>query len=472
MLFNSLSFVFFFTFVVFLFDLLKGKARVYLLIFASSYFYCQFVPEYLLILFLVIGVDYFSGKAIEKTSGPRKKTFLLISLSANLGILFFFKYFNFFNDNLTALSEFLGWSYGLKNLSFLLPIGLSFHVFQSLSYTIEVYRGKQKAEHDFAVFALYVLYFPQLVAGPIERPQNLLHQFRTMAIAKLPVLKQGLFLIFTGLVKKCIVADNLSVLCDRVFSAPREFGLIGHFLGTLFFAFQIYGDFAGYSDIARGCSKFFGIELMVNFNKPYLAQTVSEFWRRWHLSLSTWFRDYVYFPLGGSRGSQKQTIMNTLTVFALSGLWHGASWTFVFWGLFHGAALGIEHAIKKTNSRLWTLSIVLVGWVFFRANNIQDVWDILSSPFIRNPLIGLDLLNPNLIFEGLLIIAGLIVFETKYSYIDESGLPKEMASGLQEFWAELSNFRPTTRWFFYAGAAIAFIIMAQLNKQQFIYFQF
>ncbi|HEY8271901.1 MAG TPA: MBOAT family O-acyltransferase, partial [Pseudobdellovibrionaceae bacterium] len=227
-----------------------------------------------------------------------------------------------------------------------------------MSYTIEVYFGNQKAEKDFSVFALYVLYFPQLVAGPIERPQNLLHQFRRMGVPDNQTIRSGLFLIFTGLAKKCIVADNLTILSDKVFSNPQAFGTLAHFLGTLFFAFQIYCDFAGYSDIARGCSKFFGIELMLNFNKPYFAKTVSEFWRRWHLSLSTWFRDYVYFPLGGNRNSQYRTIFNSLVVFTLSGLWHGANWTFIFWGLFHGLVVGLEHLLKKSDSRLWTIMLV------------------------------------------------------------------------------------------------------------------
>ncbi len=476
MLFNSLSFLVFFFIVIFLFARLRERQRVYLLVFASCYFYCQFVPEYLLILFLVIAVDYFSGLAIEKATREglekSKRTFFILSLASNLSILFFFKYFNFFNENLSNLANFFGWSYGLKSLSFLLPIGLSFHVFQSLSYTIEVYQGRQKAEKDFAIFALYVLYFPQLVAGPIERPQNLLHQFKTMEVPKIQTLKEGLFLIFTGLVKKCVVADNLSILCDRVYSSPYDFGFFAHLLGTLFFAFQIYGDFSGYSDIARGCSKFFGIELILNFNKPYLAKTVSEFWRRWHISLSTWFRDYVYFPLGGNRGPVRSTVINTFVVFILSGLWHGANWTFVAWGVFHGAVVGMEHFLKKTDSRVWTLSLVLLGWVFFRASHIQDVFDIFTSPFFRSPTLGLNLLNPMIAIEGLVIIAGLVFFEVRFSYIDEGALAQKLASGKKEFWSELGQRKPFFRWLVYACLAVAFMLFAQLNKQQFIYFQF
>jgi D-alanyl-lipoteichoic acid acyltransferase DltB (MBOAT superfamily) len=337
MLFNSLSFLIFFLVVSTLYFALPHRFRWMLLLGASCFFYMCFIPIYILILAATIGVDYVAGILIERTPEPaRKKTYLMMSIVSVCAILFVFKYFNFFNNNLAALARVLHWNYPIKTLRLILPIGLSFHTFQSLSYVFEVYRGRQPAEKHFGLYSLYVMYFPQLVAGPIERPQNLLHQFKQIKHFDWQRIGDGLSLSLWGLFKKVVVADSLAIYTDTIYNNSRLHTGTSLLLATYFFAIQIYCDFSGYSDIARGISRIYGIELMKNFETPYFARSISEFWSRWHISLSTWFRDYVYIPLGGNRVSPTRNIFNIGLVFLVSGLWHGANWTFVIWGALHG----------------------------------------------------------------------------------------------------------------------------------------
>jgi alginate O-acetyltransferase complex protein AlgI len=358
-----------------------------------------FKPEYILILAFTIIIDYFAGIYLEKTQElSKKKLFLIASIIANVGVLAIFKYYNFLNDNITGIAHLFGLTNHLPYLKILLPIGLSFHTFQAMSYTIEVYRGNQKAERHFGIYALYVMFYPQLVAGPIERPQNLLHQFHEKKFFHYDNAVLGLNLIAYGLFKKMVIADRLGVYVDQVYGDIGTANTMSVLIAVFFYSFQIYCDFSGYSDIARGCAKFMGYDLMVNFNRPYLSKSVTEFWTRWHISLSTWFKDYLYIPLGGNRVSKISWYKNLLVVFLVSGLWHGAKWTFVFWGALHGFYLifGIlsKHLRSKLElafippswsavsvffNRLIVFALVSFAWIFFRAPSFSEALKIIGK---------------------------------------------------------------------------------------------
>lgn len=397
MLFNSYEFLIFFPLVTILFYLLPYKYRWLHLLAASCYFYMFFIPQYILILLVTIIIDYAAGIFIEKeTNLKRRKTWLVVSIISTVSVLFIFKYFNFFNQNILELSHILGFYYPEKFISIALPIGLSFHTFQSLSYVIEVYRGKQKAEKHFGIYSLYVMFYPQLVTGPIERPQNLLRQLREIQKFDYSNLRDGLRLIIWGLFVKMVIADNLGSYVDQIYNNPTEHSSLSIAIGLIFYSFQIYGDFFGYSTIAIGCAKAMGFNLIDNFKNPYHSQSISEFWQRWHISLSTWFRDYVYFSLGGNRVKISRWMINIIIVFALSGLWHGANWTFVAWGLAHGLLYILETLINKilpqngNPSRLFTtikksilifknFIFVTLIWVLFRSVDIAHVKNIFTS---------------------------------------------------------------------------------------------
>lgn len=393
MLFNSLDFLLFFSLVTVLYFLLKHPYRWILLLVASCIFYMFFKPVYILILGFTIVIDYLAGIYIERSSANNKKKFLILSIIANVGVLAFFKYYNFFNDSITSLSSLLKINNTIPHLDILLPIGLSFHTFQAMSYTIEIYKGRQKAERHFGIYALYVMFYPQLVAGPIERPQNILPQLHTEKYFNYPMVVAGLRLMLWGFFKKMVIADNLSPIVDNVYGNPTQQNGFTFLIATYFFAFQIYCDFSGYSDIALGSAKVMGIELMRNFNIPYIATSVKEFWERWHISLSTWFRDYVYIPLGGNRVTKSRWIINLLIVFLLSGFWHGANWTFLIWGLLHGSFLVIELLVNSTirksidtSSKWWkfisvlvTFHLVLFAWIFFRANSVDNALYVINQ---------------------------------------------------------------------------------------------
>lgn len=304
MLFNSIEFIFFFPIVTTLYFLLPHKFRWFMLLISSCIFYMAFIPHYILILFITIIIDYFAGIFIEKSEGYKKKAFLIISIISTCLILFIFKYFNFFSLSFQYIVNLTGFEYKSKLLDLILPIGLSFHTFQSLSYVIEVYRGKQKAEKHFGIYSLYVMFYPQLVAGPIERPQNLLHQFREVHKFEYNRVTDGLKLMLFGMFKKVVIADRLSIFVNEIYSNPTNFQGPALILATIFFAFQIYYDFSGYSDIAIGSAKVMGFELMKNFDRPYFSKSISEFWKRWHISLSTWFKDYLYISMGGNKVSK------------------------------------------------------------------------------------------------------------------------------------------------------------------------
>lgn len=334
MLFNSPAFALFFPIVTTLYFLSPQRARWSVLLFASAVFYMAFVPAYILILLFTILVDYAAGMLIESSQGRRRKAWLLASLVANIGVLAIFKYYGFIAKNLAWIGDAFNVGMAPPVLNILLPIGLSFHTFQALAYTIEVYRGRFPAERHLGYFALYILFFPQLVAGPIERPQNLLPQFRIEHHFDYARVVGGLQRIALGLFKKVVVADQLAVAVDVVYADPTRFQGLPLLLAVVFFAFQLYYDFSGYSDIAIGSAQVMGFTLMRNFRAPFSSSTFSEFWRRWHVSLSTWFRDYLYRPLVEDRKVGRSVAL--LLVFTVSGLWHGASWNFVAWGLLTG----------------------------------------------------------------------------------------------------------------------------------------
>ena len=359
-----------------------------------------FIPKYIFILATTITIDYFSGLGLERLQGRKRKWLLAASILSNIGMLAFFKYFNFANETLLSLAHFIGWNYPIKTLEIILPIGLSFHTFQSLSYTIEVYRGHQKAEHHYGYLATYVMFYPQLVAGPIERPQNILHQLHAEHKFEYQRVADGLKWMAWGMFKKVVIADHMALFVNPVFDAPGNFQGPALALAILAFTIQIYCDFSGYSDIALGSAQVMGIKLMKNFDHPYFSKSISEFWRRWHISLSTWFRDYVYIPLGGNRTSKARWAFNIFITFLISGLWHGADWTFVIWGALHGALI-IFFELTKTAwqrfsqfnllkwipklesglSMILTFALISLTWVFFRASSLPDAIKIFKGLF-------------------------------------------------------------------------------------------
>lgn len=398
MLFNSFEFLLFFPIVTILFFVLPHRFRWSLLLTASCFFYMYFIPVYILILFGTIIIDYFAGIYLEKTVDPKKKKFYLVcSLIANIGVLAVFKYYNFFLDNINEASLALfDKATALRYLGIALPIGLSFHTFQAMSYTFEVYYGRQKAEKHFGIYALYVMFYPQLVAGPIERPQNILHQFHEKKTFDYQRLSSGLRMMIWGLFKKVVIADNLAGFVNTAYTSPEDHTGMTLLLTSYFFAFQIYCDFSGYSDMAIGAARVMGYDLMENFRTPYIATSIKEFWSRWHISLSTWFRDYLYIPLGGNRTGKAKWMLNLFLVFLISGIWHGANWTYIVWGALHGIFLMIaiikddvleRKGIKfsKNNKFInWsnvfiTFQLTSFAWIFFRANSIQDAFTIIEK---------------------------------------------------------------------------------------------
>ena len=411
MLFNSALFVLlFFPIVTLLYYLVPQPARWRVLLVASCYFYAVGIPAYLLVLAAIIGIDYTAGILIERAAGPRRQTILAISLASNLLLLGVFKYADFLSGNVTAFASLIGWNYSVAALGWLLPIGLSFHTFQSMAYTIEVYKGAQPAERHLGYFALYVLFYPQLVAGPIERPQHLLPQLqrppllsstalrgRLVGLSE-PCVAAGLQLMLLGLFKKLVIADRLALTVDPIYGDPQLYSAAALLVATVFFAIQIYCDFSGYTHIARGAAMTMGVELTHNFMAPYGAKSMADFWRRWHVSLSSWFRDYVYVPLGGNRVPAARWVRNILITFFLSGLWHGASWTFVAWGVLHGcfliasrATAGLRaalvsavrlHTMPRLHGILQSLmvsALATFAWIFFRAESMADAWFILTT---------------------------------------------------------------------------------------------
>ena len=401
MLFNSWQFAVFLPLVTALFFILPYRARIYFMLAASWYFYASWNLYYLPLIVLSTGIDFLAAKQISKSRKPKNRKFwLVLSLVLNLGLLFVFKYLHFFTQS------FSGYSFE----ALLLPIGISFYTFQSISYTIDVYRDKLKPEPHFAVFALYVSFFPQLVAGPIERAGRLMPQFKKKAIFSIPNLVSGLRLMLWGYFQKVVVADNLAAVPDLVFAYPNHYTGTSVMLASLFFGAQILADFSGYTNIARGAARVVGVELIRNFNNPYFSQNLKQFWNRWHISLSEWFRDYVYISLGGNRVGRLRHKLNLLLTFTLSGLWHGAGWNYLVWGALHGGAYILPSIAKKSNTLLIrvirifiTFAFVHILWVFFRAQSVSDALILLKNAFDLSAGILPNFDKYMLVFNGVFI---------------------------------------------------------------------
>jgi D-alanyl-lipoteichoic acid acyltransferase DltB (MBOAT superfamily) len=438
-----------------------------------------FKPVYIFILLFTILVDYFAGIWIARAEGKKRKWLLILSLITNIGFLAIFKYFNFINQNLNIVFGLFGMENPIPNYPLELPIGLSFHTFQAMSYTIEVYRKNQKPEKDFIIYSLYVMFYPQLVAGPIERPQNLLWQFHTYFKYNFENIKAGLIRIAWGLFMKVVIADRLAMVVDYSYNDPVSHNGLTLLLATFFFTFQIYCDFAGYSSIAIGCARIMGFNLMENFNAPYFSKSISEFWRRWHISLSTWFKDYLYIPLGGNRVSEWRLYFNYFLVFTISGLWHGAAWTYVIWGALHGVYLiaamvlkkylpfgkkedkldtppkgyGIQLIVAKYFNIAFTFVLVMFTWIFFRARGLSNAKtiiqkitelrfsDIIATPFSSNEMV----------FCWVLILV--LLFKDKYARI-------------------ISSENTPLFYIKFIGLMIACYFLGIFTSNQFIYFQF
>jgi D-alanyl-lipoteichoic acid acyltransferase DltB (MBOAT superfamily) len=392
MLFNSINFILFFLTVLALYYFLPKKYTWMMLLAASLFFYMCWRWQYIFLLFFPATIDFFVARTIEGTPEKRKRKLLLcISLVTNLGLLFYFKYYNFFVDSINTSSAFFNSTFFINSAKILLPVGISFYTFQSISYTVEVYRGHIKAERHFGKFALFVSYFPQLVAGPINRPQILLPQLNNLKPLEADNFIKGGRLMLWGLFKKIVVADRLAIFVNIVYNDPGSYHGLSLLIATVFFAFQIYCDFSGYSDIAIGVAKTMGVDLVKNFNKPYFSHSIKEFWSKWHISLSTWFRDYLYIPLGGNRASTGRWIFNLFITFLVSGIWHGASWNFMIWGAIHGALISLESLNSKYKflpvklpgflSTMLTFSLVCFAWIFFRANGVKDSFLIIHHLF-------------------------------------------------------------------------------------------
>lgn len=489
MLFNSGSFLIFFPIVFVLYFSVPSRFKISLLLIASCYFYMTFVPKYILVLLFLITVDFFSAKAIQSQVGSKKRALLAVSILTNLGILFFFKYFNFFSENIARLATFLHWNYSPYLLSIALPLGLSFHVFQSLSYVIEVYRGKYQAEPNFLVYALYVMFFPQLVAGPIERPQHLLPQFKLVHHFDPDKARRGLERMLWGFFKKMVIADNIAVIVDRLFlHLPSDGPTL--ILLIVLFAYQLYCDFSGYSDIAVGSALVLGFELTENFNRPYASRSIAEFWRRWHISLSNWLRDYLYYPLalGWGKVSRWRLYLSMLITFVLIGLWHGANWTFVIMGALHGAYLVIGSITSKTRQRLAefiglskqvktrsllqsfvVFILASFSFIFFRAESPSQAWYIVShlGSGVSN-LFSLDFILHKL-FRGLnlgtigfiVVVISIVVMEILQSYQERCGT----------FYV-FDQKPKIVRYSWYYVITLAIVFFGYFGEQAFIYFRF
>lgn len=489
MLFNSAQFLIFFPVVSILYFILPHRFRWFLLLVAGAVFYMAFIPAYILILLATIAVDYIAGIYIEKSQGRKRKLYLLMSIVANVGFLAFFKYYNFGAANLMALAQFLHWNYSLPLLSVILPIGLSFHTFQAMSYTIEVYRGNQAAERHFGIYALYVLFYPQLVAGPIERPQNLIHQFKEEHRFDYQRVTDGLKLMLWGMFKKVVIADRVASFVDVVYNDPAQFQGVSFIVATVLFAFQIYCDFSGYSDIAIGAAQVMGFRLMRNFDRPYFSRSIGEFWRRWHISLSTWFRDYVYIPLGGNRVSLVNQSFNVLLIFLLSGLWHGAGWTFIIWGGLHGLYLIFSLWTRSFRQRIVaflrldavpgfravgqtvvTFILVCFSWFFFRARSLSDAFYIVRNLFSGFGNLFTDMYSQVFIEQSVFLGQGAsrvwITASSIALLLLVDYLSKRPALASSIFW-----FRPV-RWTAYVALFWFLVFFGKFGERQFIYFVF
>lgn len=479
MLFNSIDFAIFLPIVFLLYWFVANKnlkLQNFLIVFASYVFYGWWDWRFLSLILFSTLIDYSVGVRLSKEENISKRKILLwISILVNLGFLGFFKYYNFFLDNFVTAFSFFGSPINAQGLNIILPVGISFYTFQTLSYTIDVYKRKLEPTKDFIAFIAFVSFFPQLVAGPIERATNLLPQFYKKRTFEYDKAVDGLRQILWGLFKKIVIADNSAQIANEIFNNSTDYSGSTLVLGAVFFTFQIYGDFSGYSDIAIGTSRLFGFNLKQNFAFPYFSRDIAEFWRRWHISLSTWFRDYLYIPLGGSRGGTWMKVRNTFAIFIVSGFWHGANWTFIVWGalnaLYFLPLLLLNKNRKNTNTVAQgkylptfkefyqigiTFSLTVFAWIFFRAENIGHAWSYLSTIFSKS-------LFTIPYYSGMKMPMLLIII---FVFVEWFGRESNYAI------EKLSNkYNLFIRWTLYL-IIISLIGLYKGENQQFIYFQF
>ena len=482
MLFNSLDFAVFLPVVFILYWFVFNnslKKQNLLIVIASLVFYGWWDWRFLSLIIFSTFVDYFIGRKLGSEENRKKRKLLLcISILVNLGFLGFFKYHNFFLENFSAALSLFGTQINANSLHIILPVGISFYTFQTLSYTIDIYRRKLEPTHDIIVFSAFVSFFPQLVAGPIERATNLLPQFYKKRHFEYSKAVDGMRQILWGLFKKIVIADNCAEFANLIFNNSESYSGSTLVFGAIFFTFQIYGDFSGYSDIAIGTSRLFGFHLKQNFAFPYFSRDMAEFWRRWHISLSTWFRDYLYIPLGGSRGSTAMQIRNTFAIFIISGFWHGANWTFILWGALNAVyflpllltkrnrnyldvvAQGKTFpSLKELSKMVLTFGLTVFAWIFFRAENIGHVFSYISEIFSTSLFTVPKFPGIGPAFRLFLLVLGFLAMEwqgrgNQYA-IEKVGL----------------KWKRPVRYSFYFTIIILLFWLGQ-NKQQFIYFQF
>ncbi|HXG54842.1 MAG TPA: MBOAT family protein [Vicinamibacterales bacterium] len=473
MVFNSLHFVWFFVAVYALYRVLPHRGQNWLLLVASYYFYAAWDWRFLGLLAASTLVDYSCALLLHRTGSPRRRRWLLVvSLGFNLVLLGFFKYFNFFADSLQALMLTAGWRMDDVTLRVLLPVGISFYTFITMSYVIDVYRREIPPTRNLLDFAVFVAYFPHLVAGPILRASRLLPQIESPRRITRGQVRDGLWLIAWGFFQKVFVADNLAPLANTVFEPGASPAGVNVLLGTYAFAFQIYGDFAGYSNIARGTSKLMGIELLENFRFPYLVRSPQEFWRHWHISLSTWLRDYLYIPLGGNRGGAARTRRNLFLTMLLGGLWHGAAWTFVLWGAYQGVLLVLYRAADRVTAfhawidgrnrvaqiTSWAVMFHLTcyGWLIFRARSAGQIGTMTRSLFGHFQPAAIDV--HGLAVPLLLIVTPLLVVHLLEAHADDVLVVPKLA--------------PPVRYCIYAATFYLTMLFGNFGGADFIYFQF
>ena len=483
MLFNSIEFLIFLPsiFIIYWFVTKTIKQQNIVILLSSYLFYGWWDWRFLSLIFLSTVIDFLIGKALVKNREKLNRKYLLwISILINIGFLGFFKYFNFFIDNFIYAFSTLGIELNYQSLKIILPVGISFYTFQTLSYTIDVYKKKLEPTNDFIAFSAFVSFFPQLVAGPIERATNLLPQFKKNRKFDYNQATNGLRQILWGLFKKIVIADNCAIFVNQIFNNYNDYSGSTLVLGAIFFAFQIYGDFSGYSDIAIGTARLFGFNLMQNFAFPYFSRDIAEFWRRWHISLSTWFRDYLYIPLGGSRGSTNKKIRNIFIIFIVSGLWHGANWKFIIWGALNALYFMPLFLLKRNRTNLdiaakgsllpsirevinisLTFSLTVFAWIFFRADSVTH-----ALSFIKHILTNLYIEIPKISGVGkwhIFITCILILIFTTIEWMGREG-----QYAIEKYSSKWNRWQ---RWGFYYLILVAIFIYSK-NQQEFIYFQF
>ena len=478
MLFNSFSFAIFLPIVFMLYWALPHKCRWVLMLIASYYFYMSWNIKYVFLILFTTVVSYCVARLLEKQENKKKKKWVLAGTAVLcLGVLFFFKYFDFVSESATAVLSVFTIKMNPLTLNLLLPVGISFYTFQTLSYVIDVYRGDVPSERHFGYYATFISFFPQLVAGPIERTSNLLPQLKAEHHFDYDQATYGLKLIAWGYFKKIVIADTLAQYVSKVYDTPQNFQGFALVLATVFFTIQIYCDFSGYSDIAIGTAKLLGVNLMTNFKSPYFSASVREFWSRWHISLSTWFRDYVYIPLGGNRVGKIRHSLNLMITFLVSGLWHGANWTFVVWGGIHGGAQIVENAIipkkeKKGTGIAWLIRVLFVfafasfAWIFFVSNSVGDaayvighLFDNITKPinYLHDGFVKINMGKADLV-KIVFLVAIMGVFDFFSLKVDVIK------------WISHKNI--FVRWTLYLLLILIIFLFAQIGENSFIYFQF